>query len=92
MLGTDLNGNPYDYDGPYFPQYRPAQTRELHINGRRWVKRTELSPLTRYDRATGKLVTVQGFHTATWTFSNEGNFAAVRHTSREVNAPRHPQR
>lgn len=80
----------YDYDSPYFPQYRPAQTREMTINGRRWVQRTELAPWTIY--RDGQMVTVQGFHANTWTFDTAGNFAAVHHTSREINAPRHPNR
>jgi hypothetical protein len=89
MLGKDLNGNPYDYDGPYFPQYRPARTRELYINGRLWVKRMELAPWTRYDRATGQTVTVQGDHHTTWAYAENTGMAAVKFTSREVNAPRH---
>jgi hypothetical protein len=89
MLGKDLNGRQYDYDGPYFPQYRPARTHQMYINGRLWIKRMELGPWTRYDRVTGQTVTVQGDHHSVWTFSSDGRFAAVKHTSREVNAPRH---
>lgn len=81
----------YSYDGPYFPQYRPAQTRELYFMGRRWVQRTEIGPHT-WRNESGQMVTGQGFTRSTWTFSNEGNFAAVSHKTREINAPRHPNR
>lgn len=90
-LGTNLNGIQYDYDSPFFPQYRPARTRELYVNGRVWVKRMELGPWTRYNRETGQMVTVQGDHTSVWCYSEAHGMFAVKHTSREVNAPRHPK-
>lgn len=89
-LGHDTHGRQYDYDSPYFPQYRPTQTRERYINGRLWVQVMDVSPWTRY--IDGQQVITQGRHLTTWVIGPDGHGRAVKFTSREINAPRHPKR
>jgi hypothetical protein len=90
MLGTNLDGSiQYHYDTPYFPQYRPARTRQLYFGGRYWNKRMQLAPWTRYG-AGGDSVTVQGDHHTVWAYSDAHGMSAVKHTTREVNAPSFP--
>ena len=87
-LGANTHGRTYDYDSPYFPQYRPARITERYLAGRRWVQVTELSPWTRY--RDGRMVITQGRRVTTWTYAPDGTMAHATHTVREINAPRHP--
>ena len=88
-LGSDTHGRTYDYDSPYFPQYRPEKFTQRHYAGRTWYQVVKIAPWTRH--VDGRQVIVQGRHVSTWITTPEG-FACVRHTSREINAPRHPMR
>lgn len=82
--GTDPSGRQYGEN--YIPQYRPAQYRELHVNGRWHVRRTELTPWTRWRNR--KAETIQGLHTTTWTWTTEHGRSAIGFSSREAYAPR----